>query len=241
MRFATLRFGGQDDPLELTVIPLPTPDGDPRTYAVSNINRWREQIGLAPMTADALDAESESVALASGTARVVDMVGQGRGAGGRSRSTIAEPAASAAPSLRYDTPDGWRPGRAGGMRQAAFRIVDRQQQAEVTAIVLGPDAAALLPNVNRWRDQLNLEPITQQQLQQQLQPVDVDGRPGHFIALDGPEDAASRQAILGVIVVDAARAWFFKMRGDAALVGRQRQNFRAFVDSVTFVAPDAPP
>lgn len=76
MRFATLRFGGQDDPLELTVIPLPTPDGDPRTYAVSNINRWREQIGLAPMTADALDAESESVALASGTARVVDMVGQ---------------------------------------------------------------------------------------------------------------------------------------------------------------------
>ncbi len=248
MRFATIQFGGDEDPLELTVIPLPTPDGDSESYTMSNINRWREQIGLAPITADALDAESEQISLDSKTARIVDMVGERRGGMGRPRSTVPQAdspgAVSQRPergalSLRYDTPEGWQPAPAGGMRQAAFRITGGKQQAELTAIVLGPEAAALLPNVNRWRRQINLQPITQQAMEQDLlKPVDVDGRPGHFLYLVGPEEATRRQAILGVIVVDEARTWFFKMRGDAALVGRQQENFQAFIASVEFVTPD---
>lgn len=245
MHFATLQLGGENNPLELTVTPLPTPEGDPEAYALSNINRWRQQLGLTPIALDELDAQSQQVSLESTTARIVDMVGRRRDGTGRPGATVGptapprapgQAAEQAAESLRYDTPTDWQPLRAGGMRQAAFRIVDdQQQQAEVTAIALGPQAAALLPNVNRWRRQIKLEPVSQQAMEQQLTPINVDGRSGHFIDLVGPEQATGREAILGAIVADAARSWFFKMRGDAELVARQRDNFQTFVRSVEFI------
>jgi len=76
MRFATLEFGSTDSPLELTVIPLPIPPGDRAAYVLSNVNRWRQQVNLPPITTAELDGKSEKVELDGVTAVMVDLHGE---------------------------------------------------------------------------------------------------------------------------------------------------------------------
>ena len=73
MRFATLEFGPEQEPLELSVIPLGVPDGDSAACVLSNVNRWRGQMGLPPITADQLGDETVQLDLDGVTATLVDL------------------------------------------------------------------------------------------------------------------------------------------------------------------------
>jgi len=75
MRFATLRFGSGDDPLELSVIALGVPPGEPAAYVLSNINRWRQQLQLPLIAAEELDKQTERIELDGTTATAVDLRG----------------------------------------------------------------------------------------------------------------------------------------------------------------------
>lgn len=75
MRFATLEFGPADGPLELSVIPLGVPPGDPSAYVLSNVNRWRQQVQLPPIEAGELDKQSEKIELDGTIATAVDLRG----------------------------------------------------------------------------------------------------------------------------------------------------------------------
>ena len=60
-RFATIKLGGGEDALELSVTKLPAPSGDATNYKLSNINRWRQQLRLGPLMKDELEGASEVV------------------------------------------------------------------------------------------------------------------------------------------------------------------------------------
>ena len=53
-------------------------------------------------------------------------------------------------------------------------------------------------------------------------------------SVSGPADAEPREGIVGVICSHGGQVWFFKMKGDASLVERERAHFDAFVRSVKF-------
>jgi len=55
--------------------------------------------------------------------------------------------------------------------------------------------------------------------------------------LTGPESAGGSR-ILAVMVSRGDISWFFKMRGPADLVGREKAAFEAFIGSVRFVAEE---
>lgn len=101
MRFATLEIGAADQVLELTVIPLPIMGGSEAEYILSNVNRWRGQMQLPPVSADQLGKESEQVTLEGATATVVDLKGtlpaggMGAGMGGMGGGMFAPPAGAA--------------------------------------------------------------------------------------------------------------------------------------------------
>ncbi len=248
MRFATLQFGSKEAPLELTVIPLPAPQSDRAAYVLSNVNRWRGQLGLAAITEQELAGQTERLELAGAEATIVSLLGTRAAAGrkpppGHPPMTAPVPgpsaATAAAPSpLTYDVPDGWVQGRVGGMRKAAFSIQVADRKAEMTVIDLAAAAGDLLPNVNRWRGQVQLDELDQTALDQLVKTVEVSGHAGHYVELVGPEDADPREAILGVVVMDAAKVWFFKLKGDAQLVLREKQHFESFVRSVRFRSDD---
>lgn len=65
MRAAAFESG----PVSITVIPLPGSAGT----LLSNINRWRGQVGLDPTNAE--DLETEQVSVAGGDAELVDLIG----------------------------------------------------------------------------------------------------------------------------------------------------------------------
>lgn len=139
---------------------------------------------------------------------------------------------SAASPLTYKTPEGWRPGQSGAMRAAAFEVVDGDKKLEITAITL-PNSG-LLENVNRWRNQVHIEPLTDEQLKAATKKVPVGLLSGDFVEMVGADDEKRPDAILGVIVAQSDRAWFFKLKGDPELAAREKDKFLAFVQSVKF-------
>jgi len=81
MRFATIKIGSEPDPLELSVIPLPTLGEDYDKYLLANINRWRGQLGLPPTTRETLfnnedrSEETRQIEVDGTTVTLVNLVG----------------------------------------------------------------------------------------------------------------------------------------------------------------------
>ena len=132
---------------------------------------------------------------------------------------------------KFTAQEGWKTGQAGGMRKAAYTVTQDDQQVEITVIDLPLSAADRLNNVNRWRGQLKLGPTTAAELEDQLEAIESDGLPGHYVEIAGAEDASPREMILGAMVKGSDRVWFFKLRGAHSLAEQERERFKAFVRS----------
>ena len=232
-RYATFHVGPEESPLELTVTPLPS-EGDAASV-LKNVNRWRGQLGLQPIDEAALDQVTRRVELDGITATLVDITGPGalgRGPVPSDKSRAAAPQ----PPLRHDVPDGWEPqSDPGPFSVSTFLIRDGSRQAKVTISPLGGGGGNLLENVNRWRNQIGLQPMGEDQLLTLGKKIEVAGGAGHYFDLIGPESAGERrQRILGVVAARGEQTWFFKMIGPADLVGKQKAAFEAFLQSVKF-------
>jgi hypothetical protein len=75
IRYATLTIPSDGAPLEVSVTALPKASGDDENYALVNINRWRDQLKLPPITLEQLASESTEVPLDGATATMVNLVG----------------------------------------------------------------------------------------------------------------------------------------------------------------------
>jgi hypothetical protein len=148
------------------------------------------------------------------------------------------PAVPASTGLVYEAPEAWNALPVGGMRKAAFRIDDDGQAAEVTVIDLAAAAGAVLPNVNRWRQQVQLDAVTQEELDADSEAIPLGEIEATYVELVGPPEADPREAILGAIALHGDRSWFFKLKGNAELAKRERERFRAFLKSVRFGPSD---
>ncbi len=153
----------------------------------------------------------------------------------RDPSSIPGAGAGSRPSpVTFTQPPEWKAGPASGMRAASFEVADGSRKAEITVISLPVGGGDRLANVNRWREQIQLPPITQDELNKALEAIEIDGRKGQLIELVGPESAAGRETILGALVDDAGKTWFVKLKGDAALAEREKERFMSFVASLKF-------
>mgnify|MGYP002390050355 CR=1 FL=1 len=131
----------------------------------------------------------------------------------------------------WDAPDGWMADEAGGMGRAAFHVAEGEQNVEINVLELAGSVEMLLPNVNRWRRQIQLAEIAQAELEKTVTPIQVAGMEGHYVELLGPEDAQPRPAALRVVVSHEGKTWLFSMTGDADLVLREKERFLGFVRS----------
>jgi hypothetical protein len=239
MRFATLQFGPEEKSLELTVIALPTAQDNESAYILSNINRWRGQLGLPPISQQQSLKQTESIEMDGATATIVSIAGHSKEGGMARPHFAASPAvepqpAAQSPPLTFDKPEVWIEGKVGGMRKAAFTVTDDEQTVEITVIDLAEAAGDRLSNINRWRGQVQLDQITQEQLDRQIKKIQVGDNAADYVELVGPEDSQPQQTILGVIAIHSGRAWFIKLKGDARLAENEKQRFESFVKSVTF-------
>lgn len=141
-------------------------------------------------------------------------------------------AAATAPQLTWSLPAGWEATEPGQMRVASFRALDGDgQRADVSVVPLPGDAGGDLSNVNRWRGQVDLEPLAPEELSKHAEPVEVGGLPATLY-----DQASGTTRILAVIQLRDGVSWFFKMTGDAGFVARQKPVFIEFLKSFQIVA-----
>ncbi|MHB1035047.1 MAG: hypothetical protein ACYC35_10230 [Pirellulales bacterium] len=133
--------------------------------------------------------------------------------------------------LEYDAPQGWTPNETRGAGRAAFHVADGDRKVEVTVVELPGSVEKLLPNVNRWRQQVHLGPTTQVELEKAIKPVQVAGSAGQYIEFVGPASEKPRLAMLVVLANHDGKTWLFRMTGDADLTLREKERFLGFAKS----------
>ena len=165
-------------------------------------------------------------------------------AGGLMPTTLPDgmpvPDNSGLPSLKYTLPAGWETKAPSQMRVASFGVSQGGQQADISVIPLGGAAGSDPANVNRWRGQVGLDPLTEADLAGLAEKVVVGEQPADLYDLAGSmPGSAVPQRIIAVILHRNDTAWFFKMTGPAAWVAQQKTAFTAFLKSIVFEAPIA--
>jgi hypothetical protein len=228
MRYATFYLGSPEHPLELTVFHFSVAAGS----VLANVNRWRGQIGLRAIQENELGHYSKNLQLACGPATLVDMTNRG---GSYSPAMpgpdILSRRAESRSRFQYTKPEGWKEiPDPKGIRNVVFEIDNGAVEVGVMSA-----GGGLLMNVNRWRGQVHLQPIDDEQLHKETQPIEVAGAGAHYVDLTGPAAAGKApERILGVILPRGEQTWFFTMKGPADLVEQQKPAFEAFVKSVRF-------
>lgn len=254
MRFATLIAPSEEaeGPIELSISKLPyqTPSED--EYLLANFNRWRGQLSLDPITVADLPTSTERIKCDGGVAIVIEIAGTtsasnamggpfsggGPFAGGGATPPIGPagpslppvgPVASGDSDLTYDLPKGWSEQPLTSLRKASLSVGIGDKQAEITVIPLGGQAGDWVSNVNRWRGQVGLPPMSEEDLAKEQKSIEVGGVTGKYVEAIGTD---SGKTILGVMAVRDDVSWFIKLTGPSSIAAEEKERFEQFTRSL---------
>lgn len=139
------------------------------------------------------------------------------------------PAASSK-EISWTVPGNWQEQPASSMRVGSFLIKGKTaQQADFSVVPLSGNAGGDLANINRWRGQIGLEPISDQDLARQSQTISPAGRKMLFVNFSN-----SGRRLMAAIYQRGDRSWFFKMTGEDAVVSAAKPAFLQFLQSLQF-------
>jgi hypothetical protein len=252
MRLATLKVPVGDESVELSVIGLGLID-DWDAQVLDNVNRWRGQLGMAPVKAEAI-VELETIDVAGRPLVIADLHGGDSPSKKADVATDGPPAekkpleepaseesAAKNPStegakgpLSYKLPKDWVELPTNTMRLANLTVGDGETEAAVTGFAFSASAPAMadpLANINRWRGEIGMPPITQDELDKDVEKMDIDGMQSTYVDLM-PE--GNEEFTLAAMGQRDDKVWFFKLRGPAETVAAQREAFKAWLASLRF-------
>ncbi len=183
---------------------------------LSGCNRSEDEIKVYRLVKPSADSEAiEKEAIASTNAPV--------------KSTLER-----VPTSMSDVPvpRHWEPQPLTEMRQASFLVKgENGAVADISLVKLGAAAGNVLDNVNRWLGQLGQPPVTREKLTEMIEKLRTARGEVDVVDLNGkPEDgdASKDGRIIGAIASNEGTS-FFKMRGNAALVGAEKENFLKWI------------
>jgi hypothetical protein len=137
---------------------------------------------------------------------------------------------SVSANFNWVTPRNWKEETATQMLVAKFSVGENAKRAEITASSFPGDVGGLLANVNRWRGQVGLAPITATDLPRAVKELKVASATGTLLELKNADEKSP--SLIGVSLPHNGQTWFFKMIGDAKTVAREKDAFIKFVQSV---------
>jgi hypothetical protein len=156
----------------------------------------------------------------------------GMGAGARMGMAAAAPSGE---QPKWSIPANWTESSPGAMVLKSFSITgDAGQKAVVSISVLAGEGGGLLANVNRWRKQLNLAEIAEDGLPKASESLDVLGGKGTLVDFTGTDAGGQPARMVAVSVPHGGQTWFYKLTGAGAVVGREKDAFTQFVQTVRY-------
>ncbi len=152
-----------------------------------------------------------------------------------SMANTAVPTAGGA-NLSWTAPEHWKAQPPSAMRKGTYLIAgEGTSEAELSITAFPGDVGGELANVNRWRGQTNLPPITAADLPKAVTRIEKNGL--KIAVLDIVGEGAGTKRTLGAMVPFNGATWFFKLTGQDALVGKEKAAFMTFIESVKPAAP----
>ncbi len=150
---------------------------------------------------------------------------------GASMASTPVPTASGG-DLAWSAPASWQSRPASAMRKGTYILTGEGGATAELAITAFPgDVGGDLANVNRWRGQLQLAPITAAELPAALTRFKANGLDiavTEMVATSG----SPPQRVLGAIVPFNGSTWFFKITGPDAVVAAERDVFNTFLQTL---------
>ncbi len=139
--------------------------------------------------------------------------------------------------MHWTMPDQWIQKEAGGMRLASFGT-KTSELIDISIVTLSGAAGGLEANINRWRGQLGLEPLSGDAQLDTIDEINVNGMPVILVWLKSDADdagAQAQQAILTAIIKHGAKQYFIKLMGPNEAIALEREYLNEFLGSVSFV------
>ena len=156
--------------------------------------------------------------------------------GGTMVAPAGATASSGQPKPKWDVPSGWKEVPGGQFLVAKFLVTGAADaQANINVSMSPGDGGGMLANLNRWRTQLGLGPVSDADLAKEIQALDLPGGKASVAEIAGKDPKNAQDArLLAVIVPRSGETWFYKLMGNAQLVQQEKDGFMKFVQSVNY-------
>jgi hypothetical protein len=142
-------------------------------------------------------------------------------------------------SVTWRALPGWKQEEAGKFLSAAYTV---PELGRLTVSKLGGDGGGLAANVNRWRGQVNMQPLPEAEVRGQPMPVTASSREMLLFNLNPDEAPAEAEGIFAAVLPLGAETWYFKLTGPSAkLREKGGEVFMTFLGDVRIAGEDAPP
>lgn len=148
-------------------------------------------------------------------------------------------------SVTWGALPGWKQENASKFLSAAYAV---PELGRLTVSKLGGDGGGLAANVNRWRGQVNMQPLPESEVRGQPMPVMGSDREMLLFNLNPDDSPDEAEGIFVAVLPLDSETWYFKLTGPSA---KLRENggtlFMDFLSNVRIAGeqqaapPDSPP
>jgi hypothetical protein len=136
---------------------------------------------------------------------------------------------------QWQVPSGWKEIDGGQFLVAKFIVTDSTNSGVLNVSMSAGEGGGVAANVNRWRGQLDLSPLSQSNLDKLVTSVDIDGGKAILVDMTGADvKSGAKTRVIGAIVSRPQQTWFYKLMGPAELVEQQKDAFTKFVQRVKY-------
>ena len=132
-------------------------------------------------------------------------------------------------AVAWTLPKGWTRTLTGGIRYATLKA-PVAGNLDASVVVLAGPAGGELANVNRWRGQIGLPPLTQEALPSARKSV--NSKLGPVTLYDFTGEGTQKSRVVAGLASIGENTWFFKMTGDADAVGKALPDFQQLLQSL---------
>jgi hypothetical protein len=136
----------------------------------------------------------------------------------------------------WQVPAGWQEVPGGQFLVAKFMLTGETGATAAVNVSSSPgEGGGLTGNVNRWRGQLGLGPLSDADVNNSATAIDVAGGKASLVDLSGTDARTGQPTrLVGVVVPQSGQTWFYKLMGDAKVVEAQKAAFTKFVQTVKY-------
>lgn len=139
------------------------------------------------------------------------------------------PRDSSTPKIKWKTPEGWSEVPPSSMRYASFSAGANNGKVDISVVTFPGEGGSDADNVNRWRQQIGLPPMSPAAVASQVAPLKIAD-----MAFSTVDIAGANARTVAAWIRSDGRVWFFKATGPNAVVEKEKPNFVKFVESVRF-------